>query len=75
MQFLTSKDLATGIPQEYINEIVLDCDVVYPLFESFHKRYPFYDSGHARFVYEKNKAKLHSELYGVILIKERHSSC
>ena len=42
-RFLAGKDLATGIPSCYLNDIVLECDVIYPDVEAFQKRYPFYD--------------------------------
>ena len=51
-RFLAGKDLASGIPQRFITDIVLECDIVYPSFESFHRQYPFYDVAQARSVWE-----------------------
>ena len=51
-RYLAGKDLATGIPQEYLNEIVMECDTVYPNVEAFSKRYPFYDSLQASVIWD-----------------------
>lgn len=57
-RFLAGKDLASGIPLEFINEIVLQSDIVYPSLELFLKRYPFYDSTQGQIIWEILDAEL-----------------